>query len=72
MTRIEFDMLRLRCMTAFSAYQQHLTAVVERSKIGQSPSAQELHAEEQALYEYAGRRREFLDALEHAFYDTNN
>ena len=88
MTRIEIDRLRLRCTTAFSAYQGHLAAVVERSRIGQSPSAQDFHAEEQALYEYALRRREFLDALEsvlraestrlnvkttgHALHDKNN
>lgn len=63
MTRIEIELLRQRCTTAFSTYQAHLTTVVERSNIGQSPSAQDLHAEEQALYEYARCRREFLDAL---------
>ena len=63
MTRIELDVLQLRCTAAFSAYQGHLTAVLERAKGGQPPSEQDLHAEEQALYEYARTRREFLDAL---------
>jgi hypothetical protein len=63
MTRIKIDILHLRCTAAFSAYQAHMTAVLERSQGGQAPSAEDLHQEEQALYEYARIRREFLDAL---------
>jgi hypothetical protein len=66
LTRIELVALRLRCAAAFSAYQAQLTTVLQNSKGGQTPTAQDLHAEEQALYEYAKVRREFLDALESA------
>jgi hypothetical protein len=64
--RIEVVALRLRCGAAFSAYQAQLTAILQSSKGGRTPPAQNLHAEEQALYEYAKVRREFLDALESA------
>jgi len=63
MTRLEVVALRLRCAAAFSTYQARLTTVLENSKRGQTPTAEDLHAEEQALYEYAKVRREFLDAL---------
>jgi hypothetical protein len=64
MTRIDIVALRLRCAAAFSAYQAQLTTVLKNSIGGQTPTAQDLHAEEQALYEYAKVRRAFLDALE--------
>ena len=63
MTRIELDALRLRCRAAFEAYQARVAKVIEHCKGGEMPPDAELHAEEEALYEYAKVRRDLLDAL---------
>jgi hypothetical protein len=63
-TRIEVDALRLRCRAASDAHHDHLATLLDLSKGGTRPPLQVLHAEEQALYELAKIRREYLDALD--------
>ena len=63
MTRIEADELRLRCRAASDAYQTWISILLDHSKGGTRPPSPELEAEEQALYEFARIRREYLDAL---------
>jgi hypothetical protein len=63
MTRIEIDDLRLRCEAVLKAYTAHASNLLEHSKGGVRPLLATLHAEEQALYEFATVRRELLDAL---------
>jgi hypothetical protein len=63
MTRIDIDDLRQRWEAVLEAYAAHASNVIEHSKGGVRPPLAALHAEEQALYEFARARRELLDAL---------
>ena len=64
MNRIEIVTARQRCAAAFADYQSRLTNVFERAQRGERPSAEQRKAEEQALYDYAKLRREFLDLID--------
>ena len=63
MTRMEIDDLRARCRAAFAVYETHFSKIMENSKHGTPPPASELHAEEDALYEFNQIRRDLLHAL---------
>jgi hypothetical protein len=63
MTRIDIDGLRQRWEAVLKAYAAHASNVIEHSKGGVRPPLSTLHAEEQALYDFARVRRELLDAL---------
>jgi hypothetical protein len=60
---MEFDVLRLRYRAVLDAHRAHTDNVLEHSKGGERPPESELQAEEEALWELAKARREFLDAL---------